>query len=149
MSGEKEPLITEDQKLAFLKEEAQKLEKEIGLQAIHHINMVLHVSSIALQFGQLGEIWNGFVPEEVKRKMEIPYAEKDRLLYLYLGDGLGKDFFKELQENITGIRGNIIDSFSADSLKRIAVISNTIGLWTRQIEWMKEKGLMKALEDKR
>lgn len=143
MAGDREPpaseIITDDQKLAFLKENARKLEEEIESKKTHNMDMVLRVSSVALQFGQLGKIWGGFVPEkEIRERMKIPFDEDRKFLYSFIGDNLGREFFGELQKNIKRARGNIVDSFSIDSLKKIAAISNMMGLWIEEMECIKE-----------
>lgn len=141
MAGGKEFLLsekmTEDLKLSFLKEEAQELEKAIDPERVHGMDIVIRVSSIALQFGQLGKVWDGFVSEkEARDRTRIYYTETGRRFYPLIGPNLGEMLHQELEINISS-------AFSTDSLKRIATLSNMMGLWMGQMERFREidKGL--------
>lgn len=75
MSGTSEFEINRSQKLASLKGEAHELEEKIGLEIVHHMDKVLHVLSVGFQFGQIGEIWEGFVSEETIRNIANEVGE--------------------------------------------------------------------------
>lgn len=120
MGGETgESLIKKDQKLASLKGEAQKLVQEIEAEQVHGMDKVLHVCSVAFQFGQIDEIWEGFYSKETIKSIQDEFIWHSPY-QLSAEDALGKKFTEE-------IRKGKETKFSTDSLKRIAAISSMMG----------------------
>lgn len=120
MSGTSEFEINRSQKLASLKGEAHELEEKIGLEIVHHMDKVLHVLSVGFQFGQIGEIWEGFVSEETIRNI----ANEVGISKLYYPGLIKEALGKKLIEEIGKRKEN---KFSIDSIKTIAAISGMMG----------------------
>src|SRR3989339_1154528 len=117
-----EVTLTRDQKLVSLKMEAQALVQEVesggNTQREHQIGTVLHVASVAFQFGRLGEIWEGFVAMD-----ELKAVGKEPGKRMYPGlimNALGEEFLREIGVNRNGL-------FSVEQVKKIAAISSLIG----------------------
>jgi len=115
---DRDHLSAKEQRLEALKHESSELERKIGTERYHFMDIAVHVSTLAFQFGQIGEIWESFVPMDLLKSIGTEAGK--RFYPPLIKDALGKKLKEELQKE--GENG-----FSIDTLKRIAAIGSLMG----------------------
>jgi len=114
--------VPRDVLLARLRAEAQNIqstiESESKSRGTHAIDRVMRVCSIAFQFGQLGELWDEFIPMETLKEIghEAGQGVYPPVMKVILGERLVKEFSKS---------GG--GSFPTESVKTIAAITSMLG----------------------